>query len=189
MGPARGPDARARRRRHPNPPFARKLSSAATPPPSLAAQTPDPDSYRRTQRRRALIGWGSALVVVALIVLGVVLGSGDGSGDAQAEHERIARIPYGETMTAAQFEAIEAGEAEADVLEGLHATGRPEVRTLPYVLGLFPPPSEGEFCTYWEFSDKPEIFARLCFDHANGELTSKLDGNVHGASRGQGTVI
>ncbi len=155
----------------------------------MAAQTPDPDSYRRSQRRRALIAWGSALAIVALIVLGIVLGSGGSSVDIKAERERIARIPYGETMTSAQYEEIEAGEGEADVLEALHATGRPEDRTLAFVLVLFPPPSESEFCTYWEFSDEPEIFARLCFDHDDGELTSKLDGNVHGAATGQGTII
>ncbi len=155
----------------------------------MAAQTPDPDSYRRSQRRRALIGWGSALVAIALVVLGIVLGSDGISVDIKAEHERIARIPYGETMTSAQYEAIEAGEGEADVLEALNATGRPEVRTEPYVLVLFPPASESEFCTYWEFSDEPEVFARLCFDHSSGELTSKLDGNVHGSAKGQGTII
>jgi hypothetical protein len=158
----------------------------------MATQIPDPDSHRRSQRRRALIGWGGGLVVVALVVLGVVLwsgGSGEGSADIKAEHERIARIPYGETMTSAQFEAIEEGEGEADVLEALHATGRPEGRTLPYVLVLFPPPPGGGFCTYWEFSDELEIFARLCFDHASGELTSKSDSNVHGAGKGNGTVI
>jgi hypothetical protein len=156
----------------------------------MPTPTPDPDSYRRSQRRRALIGWGSALAIVVAVVLAVVLGSGSGSSvDIKAEHERIARIPYGETMTSAQFEAIEEGEGEADVLEALGATGRPEVRTLPYVLVLFPPPSGSEFCTYWEFSDEPEVFARLCFAHATGELTSKSDGNVHGAAKGQGTII
>lgn len=181
--------ARAQRRRHPNGPSLRKHSSAAIQPPSMAAQIPDPDSYRRQQRRRAAIGWGSAVVVVALIALGVILGSGGSSHDLQAEHQRIAKIPYGETMTSTQFKAIGEGESEADVLEDLQATGRPEVRTEPYVLVLFPAPSESEFCTYWEFSDEPEIFARLCFDHANGELTSKLDGNVHGAAKGGGTVV
>jgi hypothetical protein len=157
----------------------------------MAAQTPDPDSSRRTQRRRALIGWGGALIVIAVVVLGIVLGSGSGgsSRDVKAEHERIARIPYGETMTAAQYKAIETGESETDVLEGLGATGRPEDRTLPYVLVLFPAPSKSEFCTYWEFSDEPEIFARLCFDHESGELTSKRDGNVGGAAKVPGTVI
>jgi hypothetical protein len=159
----------------------------------MAAQNPHPNSYRRTQRRRALIGWGGALVVIALVVLGLVLGSGGGSGsssvDLRAEHARIAKIPYGETMTSEQFGAIEEGEGEADILEALGATGRPEAHTLPYVLVLFPPPSESEFCTYWEFSDAPEIFARLCFAHANGELTSKLDGNVAGTTKSPGTVI
>lgn len=157
----------------------------------MAAQTPDPDSLRRTQRRRAVIAWVTALAVVALIAIGVIAGgsSGSSSADIEAEHERIAQIPYGETMTSAQFRAIEAGEGEADVLEGLNATGRPEVRTLPYVLVLFPAPSKSEFCTYWEFSDEPEIFARLCFSHDDGTLTSKLAGNVHGAAKGRGTVI
>jgi hypothetical protein len=157
----------------------------------MATQTPDPDSTRRTQRRRAVIGWGGALIVIAVVVLGIVLGSGSGgsSRDVEAEHARIAKIPYGETMTSGQFGAIEPGESEADVLEGLGATGRPEKRTLPFVLILFPAPPSGEFCTYWEFSDEPEVFARLCFDDESGELSSKLDGNVGGARKVPGTVI
>jgi hypothetical protein len=155
----------------------------------MAAPTPDPDSYRRTQRRRAVIGWGSAVAVIAVIALGVILGAVHGSVDLRVEHQRIARIPYGEEMTSTEFDAIEEGEGEAEVLEGLHAAGRPEVQTLPYVLVLFPPASKSDLCTYWEFSDEPEVFARLCFDRSSGELTSKLDGNVGGAPKGQGTII
>jgi hypothetical protein len=156
----------------------------------MSFQPPDPETLRRQQGRRAL-GWGTGLVVIALIVLGIVLGSVHGSVEVSSEfgRGRVANVPYGETMTSAQYDAIVEGESEAAVLEGLNATGRPESRTEPYVLVLFPPPAASDVCTYWEFSDKPEIFARLCFERSEGELTSKLDGDVAGAPRGQGSVV
>ncbi len=157
----------------------------------MSFQPPDPESIRRQQRRRAWIGWGTGVALIVLIVLGIVVGSGGDSVEVNAEfgRARVANVPYGETMTSAQYDAINEGESEAAVLEGLNATGRPEEATLPYVLALFPPPASSDVCTYWEFSDEPAIFARLCFDHNSGELTSKLDGNVHGAPPGQGSVV
>jgi hypothetical protein len=65
------------------------------------------------------------------------------------------------------------------VLEGLlDAGGRPERFTKSYVLVLFPPREEGDACTYWEFSDQPQIFARLCFSESSGELVQKLKKSV-----------
>jgi hypothetical protein len=76
------------------------------------------------------------------------------------------------------------------VLEGLGASGRPERLTEKYVPVLFPPAEEDVYCTYWEFSDKPRIFARLCFDRATGELVQKLENSVlHPLTGGQGQVV
>src|ERR1700761_7074330 len=114
---------------------------------------PDSDRYRRRQRRRALIGWIGGLLGVAAFVVLVIVGSGE------SHPRRVFSVPYGETMTSDDYALIEEGEEDAVVLERLGASGRPERLTEPYVLELFPPREEGTACTYWEFSDEPQIFA------------------------------
>lgn len=132
----------------------------------MDASPPDLERRRRRQRRRALIGWiGGALGVAAIVATLIVGGGSDG--------RRSVDVPYGEVMTSAQYEAIHGGEEDAEVLGRLDKSGRPERLTEPYVLQLFPPPGEDVYCTYWEFTDEPEIFARLCFSRSNGELVNK----------------
>jgi hypothetical protein len=141
------------------------------------------DHYRRQQRRRALIGWGGALTAIVLVALGVILG-----GDDQQRRETVL-VPYGETMTSAEYGAIGEDEDQAEVLQRLGKSGRPESLTEGYVLVLFPPHSEDVSCSYWEFSDEPQIFARLCFDSSDGHLVQKLERDVHeGIERGEGTI-
>jgi hypothetical protein len=130
----------------------------------------DPEKHRRSQRRRALIGWIVGVGVIALFVLGGIVGGSD-------KHEEPVEVPYGETMTSDQYGALDEGEDENDVLEGLDSSGRPESLTKQFVLVLFPPHEDGTECNYWEFSDEPQIFARLCF--SDGELVEKLSENVH----------
>jgi hypothetical protein len=130
------------------------------------------ERYRNRQRRRAAIGWATLVAVVAAAFVLVVATRGT---NVQRRHFKV---PYGEQMTVAAFDEIHTGEEDAIVLERLDETGRPERLTEPYVLRLFPPPEENVYCTYWEFSDKPQIFARLCFSKSDGELTQKLKNNV-----------
>jgi hypothetical protein len=137
----------------------------------MAFPPDDPEKHRRSQRRRALIGWAVGILVIAAIVAQVAISGGSD------HHEQRANVPYGETMTSSQFDELEEGEDENDVLERLDASGRPESLTKEYVLVLFPPHEDGAECTYWEFSDELQIFARLCFE--DGELTQKLSENVH----------
>lgn len=144
----------------------------------------DTESYRKRQRRRALIGWGGALAVAVVVV--VLIAASGGS----SHHRRDFKVPYGEMMTSKEYAAIDEGEEAADVLEGLGASGRPERLTEKYVLVLFPPAEEDVYCTYWEFSDKLQIFARLCFSRSTGELVQKLENNaLHPLTGGQGQVV
>jgi hypothetical protein len=76
------------------------------------------------------------------------------------------------------------------VLERLAETGRPERLTKKFVLVLFPPVPESAYCTYWEFSDEPQIFARLCFRSDDGEMVVKESHSVlHPPVSGQSTVV
>jgi hypothetical protein len=136
----------------------------------MAFPPEDPARHRRTQRRRALVGWVVGVGAVALLVVAIVAGAGD-------KTDQRVSVPYGETMSSGQYDDLTIGEDENAVLEGLNATGRPESRTLEYVLVLFPPREADVECTFWEFSDQPQIFARLCF--SDSELVQKMENDVH----------
>jgi hypothetical protein len=144
----------------------------------------DPESYRGRQRRRALIGWIVGFAVVGAVFGLVAVGGGD------HHQRRTIKVQYGDVMTARDFGEIHLGEEDVVVLERLAETGRPEKFTKEYVLVLFPPVPDGAYCVYWEFSDEPQIFARLCFDRDDGELVDKRKHSVlHPPVGGQGTVV
>jgi hypothetical protein len=145
---------------------------------------PDPLEYRRRQRRRALIGWIGGFLAIAAFIALVALG-----GDEHHER-RLIKVPYGDVMTAHDFEEVHLGEEDVVVQERLAETGRPENLTKEFVLVLFPPVPEDAYCLYWEFSDEPEIFARLCFDKDGGEMVDKRKHSVlHPPIDGQSTVV
>jgi hypothetical protein len=146
---------------------------------------PDPEAYRSRQRRRAWIGWLGGFLAIAAFVVLLVLAGGSDHGE-----RRELKVPYGDVMTSRDFGEIHLGEEDAVVLERLVATGRPEKLTKTFVLVLFPPVPEGAYCTYWEFSDEPQIFARLCFATEGGELVDKRSHSVlHPPVGGQSTVV
>ncbi len=150
----------------------------------MAIPLSDPERYRRRQRRRAAVGWLGGFIVIATLVLAVGLSA------VETRHHRAFKVPYGEVMTSRDYGEIATGEEDAVVLERLDESGRPERLTEPYVLALFPPAEEGIYCTYWEFSDKPQIFARLCFSTATGELVRKEKNSVlHPLGNSQDQVV
>lgn len=144
----------------------------------------DPEGYRRRQRRRALIGW-----IVGFTVIAAIFGLGGVFGGDHHERRTI-KVPYGDVMTSRDFDEVHLGEEDVVVLERLAETGRPEELTKKFVLALFPPVPEDTYCVYWEFSDEPQIFARLCFSTDDGELVEKRRHSVlHPPLDGQGTVV
>ncbi len=144
----------------------------------------DPQAYRRRQRRRALIGWiGGFLAIAAVVVLVVV-------GGSEHHERRLIHVPYGDVMTSHDFDEVHLGEEDVVVLERLAETGRPEELTKKFVLVLFPPVPEDAYCLYWEFSDQPDMFARLCFEKDGGEMVEKQSHSVlHPPVGGQSTVV
>jgi hypothetical protein len=144
----------------------------------------DPEGYRRRQRRRALIGWLGGFFAIAAVVVLVALGGSD------HHQRRVIKVPPGDVITSNDFDEVHLGEEDVVVLERLAETGRPEELTKGYVLVLFPPAPKDAYCVYWEFSDEPQIFARLCFSTEDGELIDKRKHSVlHPPLGGQGTVV
>jgi hypothetical protein len=125
--------------------------------------------YRRRQRRRAIIAWGTLGVVAALIVIGIVFG-GDGknSGSAPAIHL------FTWEMSSTQYKQLHQGEGELAVLKQLGSTGihEDEVEEVD-LLHLFPPPPREATCSFWKLSDAPDHLVRLCFSESEGVLVQK----------------
>jgi hypothetical protein len=127
----------------------------------------DRERYRRQQRRRAVIGWVTAVAAVALIVLGAILGSGE-------RRETFAILAPGYAMTSAQFEELEEGLGEEDFRDRLGQAGLSEDEVKGRYVALFPPHEAGVTCTYWKISDRLGRVARVCFDE-DGKLVQKLE--------------
>jgi hypothetical protein len=150
----------------------------------MSTSPTDPEGYRRRQRRRALIGWFGGFLAIAAFVVLLLVGGGD------HQQRRTLKVPYGDVMTARDYDEIHLGEEDVVVLERLVETGRPEKLTKKFVLVLFPPVPEDAYCVYWEFSDEPQIFARLCFATDDGKLVEKRKHSVlHPPVGGQSTVV
>jgi hypothetical protein len=150
----------------------------------MSTSPTDPEGYRSRQRRRALIGWFGGFLAIAAFVVLLVVGGND------QQQRRTLKVPYGDVMTSRDYDEIHLGEGDVAVLERLVKTGRPEKLTKEFVLVLFPPAPVDAYCVYWEFSDEPQIFARLCFAKDDGELVEKRRHSVrHPPVGGQSTVV
>lgn len=129
----------------------------------------DRELYRRRQRRRAIIAWSVAGLVVALFAVAVIFGE-------ESEHSRPAPAVdvFSSEMTSEQYEAIHKGEGESRVLQGLQNVGLQEDQVEGSQLpALFPPPPAHSVCSYWTLSDAPEHVVRLCFSDPQGVLLQK----------------
>ncbi|HKZ14016.1 MAG TPA: hypothetical protein VJL81_09255 [Solirubrobacterales bacterium] len=131
----------------------------------------DRDLYRRRQRRRAIIAWSVAGLVVVGIALGVVFGG------TESKVTTISRAPlhlFSSEMTSEQYEAIHEGESESKVLIRLRSVGLQEDQVeSSEVPGLFPTRPRRSTCSYWTLSDAPGHLVRLCFSDPEGVLVQK----------------
>jgi hypothetical protein len=124
--------------------------------------------YRRRQRRRAFIAWGTLVAIIALVVLGIALGGEDNhSGSKQIQL-------FTWEMSSTQYKQLHKGEGELTVLKQLGSTGlhEDEVEEVA-VLSLFPPPPRSASCNFWKLSDAPDHIVRLCFGEDEGVLLQK----------------
>jgi hypothetical protein len=128
-------------------------------------------THRRQQRRRAIIAWGTAAAVIALIALGAIFGGekSDQGGES---------ISFGFAMTATQYDQLQAGLDEDEFVERLQQTGKPESLAPDPLVELFPPHEGDLVCSYWEISDREGLLARVCFD-GDGDLVQKVERNIH----------
>jgi hypothetical protein len=125
--------------------------------------------YRRRQRRRAVVAWGTLGVIVALIVLGIVSG---GDGENSGSEPTIHLFTW--EMSSTQYQQLHKGEAELAVLKQLGSIGlhEDEIEEAD-LLRLFPPPPREATCDFWKLSDAPDHLVRLCFSEGEGVLLQK----------------
>jgi hypothetical protein len=107
--------------------------------------------------------------VVVLIVAGLLAGS---ILDSKGVHERA--NPLGKDITSSQYDALKQGDAERDVVDGIHQSGLPESHVQAAYRQLFPAHSAAVSCSYWYVKDRDGVVARLCFTSPGGLLRQKL---------------
>jgi len=131
----------------------------------------DRELYRRRQRRRAIIAWSVAGLVIAAIALGAIFGGTDDSTTSTLGRP----FPlFSSEMTSEQYEAIHKGESESKVLLRLRSVGLREDQVESSQLpGLFPTRPPHSTCSYWTLSDAPGHLVRLCFSDPPGVLLQK----------------
>jgi hypothetical protein len=130
--------------------------------------TADEKLYRRGQRRRAVIAWGTFGVIAALVLLGIAFG---GDGDNSDPGPTIHLFTY--EMSSDQYKHLHKGEGELAVLKKLGSTGLHEDEVEEGDVRLFPPPPSGANCNFWKLSDAPDHLVRLCFSESQGVLLQK----------------
>jgi hypothetical protein len=139
----------------------------------MALPPADPKRHRRQQRRRALIGWIGGILVIALFVVGALVG-GDDNNDLEAIPAQSASL-FDYHMSSDEFENLHTGETQRDVLDELGKFGLPESETPVEIVALFPRHDDSVLCSYWEISDVADSAARLCFSRPEGILRQKLE--------------
>ena len=104
------------------------------------------------------------VLIVAALVAGSVL-------DSKGAHDSN---PFNAELTLSQYDALNLGAAEQDVVDRLQQTGLPENRVQEKYTRLFPPHSTRVGCSYWYVTGQGGELARLCFTSPDGLLKQKL---------------
>jgi hypothetical protein len=131
--------------------------------------------FRRQQRRRAAIGWTSAVIVIGLIVAAAIFGKDETKNESERPN------PFGYSMTAKQYASLRPGLEEELFVNRLEQTGLPENLTKGRYVRLFPSHGDNVTCSYWEISGRAGVLARVCFSSPKGLLVQKLERNAAGA--------
>jgi hypothetical protein len=127
----------------------------------------DNSGYRRQQRRRAIVGWGFGILIVAgTIAAGVFGGNGEHHGSQPNDYTAY-------DMTQNQYEGLQEGLEQQAFVNRLQKVGLPENLAPVHYVSLFPPVTEGVECSFWKISDIPEHIARICFSDPQGRLVEK----------------
>jgi hypothetical protein len=153
----------------------------------MALPPSDPERHRRQQLRRALIGWIGGAAVLALFVLAAALGGGGHGEDPETIPAHSAEL-FDYHMTSGQYERLQTGMTENDVLSQLGKIGLPEGQTRLIFIELFPPHDETLVCSYWQISDQVATIARLCFSREDSALKQKLERDLSGGLEGEEAV-
>jgi hypothetical protein len=126
------------------------------------------EDYRRKQRWRAIIAWSVAGLLAVFVGLAIAFGGHDHTETSPTIHL------FPSEMTSSQYEEIQKGQGEAQVLQTIGNPGlqEDEVEQVD-LLRFFPPRPAGSFCNFWKLSDAPDHLARLCFSETEEVLTQK----------------
>ena len=129
-----------------------------------SAILPGMELYRRRQRRRAVIAWSVAGLLVVLVGLAVAFGD---------EEDGSSSLPtvslFSSEMSSSQYVQIHKGQGERLVIERLGSVGVQEAEADETGLSeIFPAPPHDSTCSFWQLSDAPGHTVRLCFSDPDG---------------------
>ena len=134
-----------------------------------SAILPEVELYRRRQRRRAIIAWSVASLLV------IAIGSAIAFGGEEESSTSLSTIHlFSSEMSSSQYDQIHKGQGEQQVINRLGSVGVQEAEAKETGLSqLFPAPPESTICSFWKLSDAPGHLVRLCFSDPQGVLVEK----------------
>jgi hypothetical protein len=134
-----------------------------------SAILPGVEVYRRRQRRRAIIAWSVASLLVIAIGSAIAFG-GEEEGSSPLPNVNL----FSSEMSSSQYDQIHKGQGEQQVINRLGSVGVQEAEAKETgVSELFPAPPQSSICSFWKLSDAPGHLVRLCFSDPQGVLVEK----------------
>jgi hypothetical protein len=133
-----------------------------------SAILPGVELYRRRQRRRAIIAWSVASLLVIAIGSAIAFG-----GEEEGSSPPNVNL-FSAEMSSSQYDQIHKGQGEQGVINRLGNVGVQEAEAKATgVSELFPAPPQSSICSFWKLSDAPGHLVRLCFSDPQGLLVQK----------------